>query len=91
MDNVKVRQAFALAIDREALAKFRKTLKPLVDMTPEGIFPKYEEARQKVYTRGTKETGKLAGRMESADFQCRKGTQAYDGSRICGPEKRKRF
>jgi oligopeptide transport system substrate-binding protein len=50
MDNLKVRQAFALAIDRDALAKFRKTTKPLVDFTPEGIFPKYEEARQKVYT-----------------------------------------
>ena len=50
MDNLKVRQAFALAIDRIALAKFRKTLKPLIDMTPEGIFPKYEEARAKVYT-----------------------------------------
>src|SRR5215203_1497004 len=30
MDNVKLRQAFALAIDRDALAVFRKTLKPLV-------------------------------------------------------------
>ncbi len=49
-DNLKVRQAFALAIDRESLAKFRKTLKPLVDMTPDGIFPKYEEAREKIYT-----------------------------------------
>jgi oligopeptide transport system substrate-binding protein len=49
MDNLKVRQAFALAINREALAEFRKTIKPLTDMTPEGIFPKYEEARKKVY------------------------------------------
>ena len=49
MDNIKVRQAFALAVDREALAKFRKTVKPLVDFTPVGIFPKYEEARTKVY------------------------------------------
>ncbi|HMJ08836.1 MAG TPA: peptide ABC transporter substrate-binding protein [Pyrinomonadaceae bacterium] len=57
MDNVKLRQAFALAIDREALALFRKTLKPLVDMTPEGIFPKYEEARQKVYARELAKTG----------------------------------
>ncbi|MBX7171777.1 MAG: peptide ABC transporter substrate-binding protein [Pyrinomonadaceae bacterium] len=48
MDNVKVRQAFALAIDRESLAKFRKTTKPLTDFTPEGIFPKYEEARKKI-------------------------------------------
>ncbi len=49
MDQVKLRKAFALAIDRDALAKFRKTTKPLVDFTPEGIFPKYEEAREKVY------------------------------------------
>lgn len=49
MDNIKVRKALALAVDRDALAKFRKTQKPLVDFTPEGIFPKYEEARQKVY------------------------------------------
>lgn len=47
--NVKVRRAFALAIDRVALAKFRRTTKPLTDFTPEGIFPKYEEARTKVY------------------------------------------
>ena len=57
MDNLKVRQAFALAIDRVALAKFRKTLKPLVDMTPEGVFPKYEEAREKVYTEELKKQG----------------------------------
>ena len=50
MTDIKVRKAFALAIDRDALAKFRKTVKPLVDFTPEGIFPKYEEARTKVYT-----------------------------------------
>lgn len=55
MDNVKVRQAFSLAIDRVALAKFRKTTKPLTDYTPEGIFPKYEEARKKVQERKLKE------------------------------------
>ncbi len=55
MDNLKVRQAFALAIDRESLAKFRKTQKPLADLTPEGIFPKYEEVRQKVYAEKLKE------------------------------------
>ncbi|HEX8370822.1 MAG TPA: peptide ABC transporter substrate-binding protein [Pyrinomonadaceae bacterium] len=57
MDNVKVRQAFSLAIDREALAKFRKTTKPLTNFTPEGIFPKYEEARKKVYAEELKKAG----------------------------------
>ncbi len=46
MDNVKVRQAFALAVDRSALAKYRKVQKPLTDFSPEGIFPAYEEARK---------------------------------------------
>lgn len=57
MDNLKVRQAFALAIDREALARFRKTTKPLADFTPEGIFPKYDEARKNVAARKIKELG----------------------------------
>ena len=57
MDDLKVRQAFALAVDREALSAFRKTTKPLVDFTPEGIFPKYEEARTKVYNRELAEIG----------------------------------
>jgi len=61
MDNIKVRQAFALAIDRDALALFRKTVKPLVDMTPDGIFPKYEEARKKVYT---EELAKIVSSLE---------------------------
>lgn len=55
MDNLKVRQAFSLAVNRDALAEFRKTIKPLTDFTPEGIFPKYEEARKKVYAEKLKE------------------------------------
>ena len=49
MDNLKVRQALSLAINREALAQFRKTPKPLSNFTPDGIFPKYDEARKKVF------------------------------------------
>lgn len=68
MDNLKVRQAFALAIDREALAKFRKTLKPLVDMTPDGVFPKYEESREKVYTEELKKQGSSLEQWKSRVF-----------------------
>ncbi|MBA2334984.1 MAG: peptide ABC transporter substrate-binding protein, partial [Blastocatellia bacterium] len=57
MDNLKIRKAFALAVDRVALAKFRKTTKPLVDFSPEGIFPKYEEARTRVYSEQLKKQG----------------------------------
>jgi oligopeptide transport system substrate-binding protein len=49
MDNLKVRQALSMAIDRNALAEFRKTPKPLSNFTPDGIFPKYDEARRKVF------------------------------------------
>ena len=91
MDNVKVRQAFALAIDREALAKFRKTLKPFVDMTPEGIFPKYEEAREKVYTEELKKQGSSLEEWKAPDFQCRKGPAAYGGSRLSRSKGRKRL
>lgn len=51
MDNEKVRLAFALAIDRVALSTFRKTAKPTIDFTPIGIFPEYEEIRDRVYAR----------------------------------------
>jgi oligopeptide transport system substrate-binding protein len=55
MDNLKVRQAFALGIDRVALSKFRKITKPLVDFTPNGIFPEFDEARKKVQAEKLKE------------------------------------
>lgn len=44
----KVRKAFALAVNRVALADFQKVKKPLYDMTPSGIFPEYDKARAKV-------------------------------------------
>jgi oligopeptide transport system substrate-binding protein len=68
MDNINVRKALALAIDRDALAKFRKTLKPLVDFTPEGIFPKYEAARTKVYTELLKKDGSSLEEWKARKF-----------------------
>lgn len=41
MDDVRVRRAFALAIDRRALAEFRRVVRPLAGLVPEGIFPGY--------------------------------------------------
>lgn len=57
VDKVPVRKAFALAIDRDALEKYRKTIKKSVNFTPEGIFPKYEEVRKKVFTELRNEKG----------------------------------
>lgn len=59
-NNVKVRQAFARAIDRKALAKFRKVVKPLETFSPEGIFPAYEEAKAKISEELRKEKGMSA-------------------------------
>jgi oligopeptide transport system substrate-binding protein len=73
MDKLKVRQAFALAIDREALAKFRKTLKPLIDMTPEGVFPKYEEARDRIYDQELKKQGSSLAEWKTRIFDAEKG------------------
>ena len=57
VDKLPVRKALALAIDRDALEKYRKTVKKLADFTPEGIFPKYEEARAEVYSDLIKKEG----------------------------------
>jgi len=72
MDNINVRKALALAIDRDALAKFRKTIKPLVDFTPEGIFPKYEEARRKVYTEELAKIGSNLDEWKARKFDAEK-------------------
>ncbi len=44
----KVRKAFAMAVDNEALSNFRKITKPLYNLTPTGIFPEYDKVREKV-------------------------------------------
>src|SRR5688500_18493994 len=75
MNDLKVRQAFSLAIDREALAKFRKTTKPLTDFTPEGIFPKYEEARTKVYTAELAKKGMTLEQWKARIFDPAKARQ----------------
>jgi oligopeptide transport system substrate-binding protein len=44
-----------MSVDRVALSEYKGTTKPLYDFTPEGIFPKYEEARKKVQAETRKE------------------------------------
>ena len=53
----KVRKAFALATDRVAVSNFRKVTKPLYGLTPSGIFPAYDKAREKVSEDIRKERG----------------------------------
>ncbi len=41
----RVRKAFNMAIDKVALAEYRKIVKPLTAFTPEGIFPGYPQPK----------------------------------------------
>ena len=41
MNDVRVRKAFNMAIDKQALSDFRRVTKPLYAFMPEGIFPSY--------------------------------------------------
>lgn len=68
MDNLKVRQAFALAVDRDALAQFRKTTEPLIDFTPKGLFPEYEKIRTEVYKRELAKIGSSIEEWQSRKF-----------------------
>ncbi len=43
MDDIRVRKAFNMAVDKVALAQYRRTAKPLSGFTPEGIFPGYPQ------------------------------------------------
>jgi ABC-type oligopeptide transport system substrate-binding subunit len=45
MDKKEVRKAFNMAIDKEALARWRKIVKPLTAFSPEGIFPGYPQPK----------------------------------------------
>ena len=75
MDNQKVREAFALAIDRDDYVKLRRTYKPLVDFVPFGIYPKYEEARDKVYTEELKKQGSSLDAWKARKFNAEKARQ----------------
>lgn len=68
VDKVEVRRALSLAVDRKALSKFLKTTTPLVSFTPEGIFPEYERARDRVFERLRKKEGISDEEWNSREF-----------------------
>jgi oligopeptide transport system substrate-binding protein len=68
MDNQKVREAFALAINRDDYVALRRTYKPLVDFVPFGIFPQYEAAREKVYSEELKKQGSSLDEWKARKF-----------------------
>lgn len=67
-DDLDVRKAFSLSIDREALEKFRKTIKKSADFVPGGIFPEYDKVRERVYKRLSEKDGISAEEMQARLF-----------------------
>ena len=48
MNDVRVRKAFNMAIDKVGAGRFERTVKPLTAFTPEGIFPGLSAARRAI-------------------------------------------
>jgi oligopeptide transport system substrate-binding protein len=75
MNDVRVRKAFNMSINREALAKWKRIVKPLTAFTPEGMFPGYpqpkgddfnpERARQLLAEAGYRDA---AGKFDPSKF-----------------------
>ena len=79
MDDVKIRKAFSQAVNREALITFRKSLsKPLINFTPDGAFPKYEEVRARVYDELLKKDGKTIEDWQSEAFNPKKACELIE-------------
>jgi oligopeptide transport system substrate-binding protein len=49
MNDIRVRRAFDLAMDKETALKWRKIVKPLYGITPHGIFAGYPEPKEKKF------------------------------------------
>ncbi len=45
LNDVRVRKAFNLSVDKEAYSSWRRIVKPLTAFTPEGIFPGYPQPK----------------------------------------------
>ncbi len=72
-NNLDVRRAFSLAIDRDALEKYRKTVKKFTDFVP-AIFPEYEKVKGEIFDELATKDGisrkELDGRMFDPKAAC---------------------
>jgi len=97
MNDVRVRKAFNLAINKSAWLQYRKIVKPLGGFVPEGIFPGYpkieidsfnaEKARQLLTEAGFPVLKKADGSYECPTFPVDQVEYSYptvDANRIMG-------
>ena len=87
MDDIRVRKAFNMSIDKEALAQYRRVTKPLTAFSPEGIYPGYpqpkgdpfnaERARQWLATAGYVDAG---GNYDPSTFPIEEVELTYNTS-----------
>ncbi len=73
--NKKLRKAFNFAIDKEAFAKWRKTVKPLTGFVPTGIFPGYPNPKGDTFN-----PERARQLMAEAGYPVEKGA---DGKFVC--------
>ncbi len=79
MNNPKIRNAFSQAVNRAALATFRRNaLNPLLDFTPEGAFPRYEEIRTRVYDELLKKDGITREQWRSQAFNPKRACEIFE-------------
>lgn len=86
-DDVRVRKAFNMAVDKVALAEFRRVAKPLRGFVPEGIYPGYphpggdpfdvERARQLLAEAGYRDS---SGAFDPSAFPVREVEITYNTS-----------
>ena len=75
MDDKRVRKAFNMAVDKQALARFRVVAKPLTAFTPEELFPGYAQPQGDTFNVGR-------ARELLADAGFRDGAGIYDPDRF---------
>ena len=75
MNDVRVRRAFNLSIDKDAWANWRKIVKPLTGFTPVGVFPGYPQPKGRPFNpsearRLLGEAGYPVVRNSDGSFSC---------------------
>ena len=78
VDNLDVRRAFSLAVNRHNLEVFRKTVQKSANFVPNGIFPDYEKAREKVFAELAEKDGISKEEMDKRLFDPEKACKLME-------------